>query len=44
MPFTKTGNGKYKSPSGRVMSKEQVQAYYASKNSKSKVKSSGKKK
>ncbi|MFH1321012.1 MAG: hypothetical protein ABII90_10215 [Bacteroidota bacterium] len=38
MPYTKiksgTNKGKFKSPSGRVMSKEQVQAYYASKSSK----------
>lgn len=38
MPFKKTSNGKYKSPSGRVMTKSQVQAYYASKNNKKKVK------
>lgn len=29
MPFTKTSNGKYKSPSGRVFTKKQVKAYYA---------------
>lgn len=38
MPFKKTSSGKYKSPSGRIMTKEQVQAYYASKNSKVKKK------
>jgi len=32
MPFKKIGNGKYKSPSGRVFTKEQVAAYYAKKN------------
>lgn len=29
MPFKKLKSGKYESPSGRVMTKEQVQAYYA---------------
>lgn len=37
MPFTKTKYGMYKSPSGRKMSKAQVQAYYASKNDKKKT-------
>lgn len=41
MPFKKLKNGKYQSPSGRVMTKEQVQAYYASQGNKKK---SGKKK
>lgn len=36
MPFTKTKDGMYKSPSGRKMSKAQVQAYYASQNDKKK--------
>jgi len=31
MPYTKTKRGKYKSPSGKKMSKKQVQAYYAKK-------------
>jgi len=35
MPFKKIARGKnkgkYKSPSGRIMSKKQVQAYHASK-------------
>lgn len=38
MPFKKTKSGKYKSPSGRVMTKAQVQAYYAKKKSKGKKK------
>ena len=29
MPFIKIGNNKYKSPSGRVFTKKQVQMYYA---------------
>jgi len=29
MPFTPTGNGKYKSPSGRIFNKKQVALYYA---------------
>jgi len=29
MPFKKMKNGKYKSPSGRVFTKKQVIAYYA---------------
>lgn len=29
MPFKKTSNGKYKSPSGRTFTKKQVKAYYA---------------
>lgn len=36
MPFKKRSDGKYVSQSGRVMSLEQVQAYYASKNDKKK--------
>ena len=31
MPYKKTKGGKYKSPSGKKMSKKQVRAYYASK-------------
>jgi len=31
MPYNKTKSGKYKSPSGKKMSKKQVQAYYAKK-------------
>ena len=31
MPYTKTKKNKYKSPSGRKMTKKQVKAYYASK-------------
>lgn len=31
MPFKKTTGGKYKSPSGRKMTKKQVKAYYAKK-------------
>ena len=34
MPFKKTKGGKYKSPSGRKMTKKQVQAYYAKKKKK----------
>jgi len=38
MPFTKINKGKnkgkYKSPSGRTMTKKQVQAYYAKKGKK----------
>ena len=29
MPFRKTARGKYKSPSGRVYTRRQVRAYYA---------------
>lgn len=29
MPFKKTKSGKYKSPSGKQYTKNQVQAYYA---------------
>lgn len=36
MPFTKTKNGKYKSPSGRTFTKAQVRAYYAKTTSKGK--------
>ena len=36
MPFKKVGKNKYKSPSGKTMTKAQVQAYYAKKNSKKK--------
>ena len=31
MPFTKTKDGKYRSPSGRILTKAQVEAYYAKK-------------
>ena len=31
MPYKKQKSGKYKSPSGKKMSKKQVQAYYAKK-------------
>ena len=31
MPFTKTGRGKYRSPSGKTYTKRQVKAYYATK-------------
>lgn len=34
MPFKKTPSGKYKSPSGKKYTKEQVKAYYASKKKK----------
>ena len=34
MPFKKRKDGKYVSKSGRVMTLEQIQAYYASKSSK----------
>jgi hypothetical protein len=36
MPFRKMKNGKYRSPSGRVMTKKQVQAYYAKQHGKRK--------
>ncbi len=29
MPFKKVGTNKYKSPSGRTFTKEQIRAYYA---------------
>lgn len=29
MPFKKTSSGKYKSPSGKTYTKDQVKAYYA---------------
>ena len=29
MPFKKTGPNRYKSPSGRIFTKKQVEAYYA---------------
>lgn len=38
MPFTKTKSGKYKSPSGRLYTKAQIRAYYASKTVKKKEK------
>jgi len=31
MPYKKSKSGKYRSPSGKKMSKKQVQAYYAKK-------------
>ena len=31
MPYKKSGKNKYRSPSGKKMSKKQVQAYYAKK-------------
>jgi len=31
VPFTKTGRGKYRSPSGKTYTKRQVKAYYATK-------------
>ncbi len=31
MPFIKQKNGKYRSPSGRMFTKKQVQMYYATK-------------
>lgn len=31
MPFKKLANGKYKSPSGRILTGSQVKAYYAKK-------------
>jgi hypothetical protein len=34
MPFKKTSSGKYKSPSGRMFTKDQVKAYYAKKSKK----------
>ena len=34
MHYTKTSKGKYKSPSGKKMSKKQVNAYYAKKKKK----------
>ncbi len=40
MPFKKMSNGKFKSPSGRVMTGAQVRAYYA----KTKGKGRGRKK
>jgi len=29
MPFKKIGNNKYKSPSGKIFTKKQVELYYA---------------
>ena len=34
MPFKKVGKDRYKSPSGRILTKKQVRAYYAKKNAK----------
>ena len=31
MPYKKSGKNKYRSPSGKKMSKKQVQTYYAKK-------------
>jgi hypothetical protein len=36
MPFKKTKTGKYKSPSGKILTKEQVQLYYIKKEKKKK--------
>ena len=41
MPFTKTSNGKYKSPSGRTFTKKQVAMYYATSGFKRKGNSRG---
>lgn len=38
MPFKKVAKNKYKSPSGRTMTKAQVTAYYAKKHSSQKRK------
>jgi hypothetical protein len=38
MPFVSTGNGKYKSPSGRIFNKKQVALYYATNGFKDKPK------
>lgn len=38
MPFKKMKSGKYKSPSGKVMTEKQVKAYYTKKTKKSKKK------
>lgn len=38
MPFTKQGNGKYKSPSGKTFTKKQVELYYATDGFKNKPK------
>jgi hypothetical protein len=38
MPFKKTKTGKYKSPSGKTYTKDQVAAYYATDGFKKKVK------
>lgn len=43
MPFSKQKNGKYKSPSGRVFTKKQVVAYYATDGFKKQVKGKRKK-
>ena len=43
MPFTKVGKNKYKSPSGRIFTKKQVIAYYATDGFKKKVKKRKKK-
>lgn len=38
MPFTKVGPNKYRSPSGKLMTLKQVQAYYARKGEEKKAK------
>jgi len=39
MPFKKKKSGKYESPSGKEMTREQVKAYYAKKDEEKKKKS-----
>ncbi len=44
MPFTKISKNKYKSPSGRIFNKKQVELYYATNGfQKSKIKKAKKK-
>jgi hypothetical protein len=43
MPFTKVGPDKYRSPSGRIFTKKQVAAYYATNGFKRKPKKKRKK-
>lgn len=38
VPFKKTGPDRYKSPSGKIFTKKQVRAYYATKGFKQPVK------
>jgi hypothetical protein len=38
MPFKRLKNGKYKSPTGRILSKKQLTAYYARQRAKGKKK------
>ena len=40
MPFKKVGPNKYKSPSGKVFTKKQVEAYYATNGFKKPVRNS----